>query len=125
MASVLIIEDDSFLADIYLTKFREAGFVVELAQDGKEGLRKTQDFQPDIILLDIVMPHMDGFEALHKLRTEQKNNACIILLTNLGQKEDQDRGTELGADGYLIKAHYTPTEVVAKVQEIFKEKASQ
>lgn len=122
MINLLIVEDDMFLADIYLTKFREAGFQVELAQDGKEGLQKAQALHPDVILLDIVMPNMDGFEVLQKLRSDVAVKSCIILLTNLGQKTDQERGMQLGADDYLIKAHYTPTEVVAKVQEVMSKK---
>jgi len=122
MTNLLIVEDDMFLADIYLTKFREAGFQVELAQDGKDGLRRAQELQPDVILLDIVMPNMDGFEVLQKLRGDMAVKTCIILLTNLGQKEDQERGMQLGADAYLIKAHYTPTEVVVKVQEVLAKK---
>ena len=112
MPRILIIEDDPFLSDIYLTKFRKVGFEVDMARDGQEGLAMAQEKKPDIILLDIVMPHMDGFEVLRK----------IILLTNLGQQEDVEKGIKEGADAYIIKAHFTPTEVLAKVQEVLTTK---
>ena len=119
MPKILIVEDDSFLSDIYVTKFQAVGFAVEVAGDGKEGMTKIKEQKPDIILLDIVMPHMDGFEMLRTIRANSEYaDIKIVLLTNLGQKEEVDKGLTTGADAYIIKAHYTPTEVVAKVQEI-------
>lgn len=114
---ILIIEDDEFLADIYLTKFQEVGFVADVAQNGDEGIAKAKELQPTVILLDVVMPGKDGFEVLQELRKEGIPSH-IILLTNLGEQENQEKGKQLGADAYLVKAHHTPTEVVAKVKEI-------
>lgn len=115
---ILIIEDDSFLAGMYLTKFGLEGFDVELSTDGKEGLKKARDWHPDLILLDIVLPVMDGFTVLGQLREDPDTAATpVILLTNLGQKGDVERGMGLGAADYLIKAHFMPSEVIEKVKQ--------
>ena len=119
--TALIIEDDKFLADIYLTKLQQAGFQVEVAEDGKSGIQKAQEMRPNVILLDIVMPQVDGFEVLKRLKEiSEMKETRFILLTNLGQKENVERGLKLGADAYIVKAHYTPTEVVAKVKEVLE-----
>ena len=117
MNKVLIVDDDAFLLDMYALKFKEAGFAVDVAKNGEEALANAKDSNPDAILLDIVMPKMDGFDVLRSLKKENiAPNAKIFLLTNLGQKEDVDRGLKLGAHDYIIKAHFTPSEVVAKVK---------
>ena len=77
------------------------------------------EFDPDVVLLDIVMPGLDGFQVLEELR-KKGDRRKIILLTNLGQKEDVERGMRLGADDYVIKAHFTPSEVVEKVRSILQ-----
>ncbi|MDP3710372.1 MAG: response regulator [bacterium] len=116
---VLIVDDDPFILDMYVLKFKESGFQVDTAQDGKSGLKKAKDTQPDVVLLDVVMPAMDGFDVLQELKKIMPAPLPkIILLTNLGQKEDVDRGLQLGADDYIIKAHFTPTEVVNKVKKV-------
>lgn len=117
---VLIIDDDPFIADMYVLKFKEQGFEVETAADGKTGLKKIKSNQPDAVLLDIVMPSLDGFGVLQELKDHKATGMKLILLTNLGQKEDIDRGMQLGADDYVIKAHFTPSEVVEKVKEVLK-----
>ncbi len=117
---ILIIEDDEFLADIYLTKFQAIGFVVDIARNGDEGIAKAKELHPSVILLDVVMPGKDGFEVLQELRKEGIPSH-VILLTNLGEQENQEKGIKLGADLYLVKAHYTPTEIVAKVKQLIGE----
>lgn len=112
---VLIIDDDPFILDMYVLKFKERGFEVVTATNGKQGLTKINDEKPNIILLDVVMPTMDGFDVLQEIKKTGKAGMKIILLTNLGQKEDVERGISLGADDYVIKAHFTPSEVVNKV----------
>lgn len=120
---VLVIDDDPFILDMYVLKFRDAGFQIETAQDGEQGLQKIISYQPDIVLLDVVMPKMDGFDVIKKIKnTIPKHSFRILFLTNFGQKEDVERGMELGADGYIIKAHFTPTEVVEKVRELLESK---
>jgi DNA-binding response OmpR family regulator len=121
MAKILLIDDDPFISDMYILKFREHGFEIETAKDGKEGLEKIKKYPPDLILLDIVMPAMDGFEVLQELKKEGTiPKAKVILLTNLGQKEDVEKGMKLGADDYIIKAHFTPSEVVEKVKQLLQ-----
>ena len=116
---ILIIDDDPFILDMYVLKFKEQGFVVDIAHNGKEGLAKINEDHPDVTLLDVVMPVMDGFDMLQELKKlPVRQSMKIILLTNLGQKEDVDRGLALGVDGYIIKAHFTPTEVVDKVKSV-------
>ena len=121
---VLIIDDDKFLLDMYSMKFTERQFAVEVAFGSMEALEKLKGgARPDIILLDIVMPNMDGFELLQEIKNQNlAAEAVVIILSNLGQKEDIERGLKLGADGYIIKASSTPTEVVNKVLEIAKPK---
>lgn len=118
---ILIVEDDKFLSEMYATKLKESGFEIEVAYDGEEGLRKMAEFKPDLVLLDIVLPKIDGFEVMQKIKKDPSfKDINIIALTNLGQKEEVERGLALGADDYAIKAHFTPTEVVAKVKKILK-----
>lgn len=121
---VFIVDDDDFLLDMYSLKFREMGFEVEAAHKGNLALEKLRGgFNPDVMLLDIVMPEMDGFEVLHEIKEEGlAKNTKLIILSNLGQKEDIEKGTELGADDYLVKAYLTPKEVVEKVEALIKVK---
>lgn len=115
--TIMIVEDDSFVMDIYKTKLSQEGFSVAEAINGMEALKKLKDVKPDLILLDIIMPYMDGLEVLKKIKeNEDTKNIPVILLTNLSQKEDVDKGMELGAKGYLIKSHFTPSEVLEKIK---------
>lgn len=116
---ILLVEDDSFLASVYATKFELEGFAVMHASDGEAGLKMAEKFEPNIILLDILMPKMDGFEMLHRLKMDEKLvDIPVIMLTNLGQKEDVERCLKEGAVDYLIKAHFVPGEAVKKVKKI-------
>ena len=135
MKNILLVEDDPFLIDIYTTKLREESFSIEVATDGKEGLKKLREKKFDLLVLDIVLPKIDGWEILEKLKTELPKeakvkmrtkfsspikNLKIIILSNLGQKEEVEKGLRLGAEKYLIKAHYTPTEVVEEIKQVLK-----
>ncbi|KKS65068.1 MAG: Two component transcriptional regulator, winged helix family [Parcubacteria group bacterium GW2011_GWB1_42_6] len=114
-------EDDKFLSEMYSTKLKEAGFEIIAADDGEEGLRLIKEKMPDLVLLDIVLPRMDGFEVLQNLKKDKSlKDILVVALTNLGQKEEVEKGISLGADDYIIKAHFTPTEVVAKVKKMLK-----
>ena len=117
---ILIIDDDEFLLDMYAVKFKEEGFEVELARGGKEALNKIKEgIYPEVVLLDVVMPGMDGFELLEIIRKEKLiPTSKIIILSNLSQKEHLDKGTNLGVADYVVKAYFTPSEVVKKVNEV-------
>jgi DNA-binding response OmpR family regulator len=121
---ILIVDDDKFLIDMYSIKFNENKFVVETATNGEEALKKIDEgFVPDICLVDIIMPGMDGFELIAELKKRATlAKAAIIVLSNLGQQDDVTKGMSLGADGYIIKASATPTEVVVKVSDIVANK---
>ena len=117
---VLLVEDDTFLSNIYKTKFEMEGFKVSVAGDGEAGLADAKKKKPDIILLDILLPKLDGFLVLEKLKVDKALSSIpVILLTNLGQKDDVEKGIKLGAVDYLIKAHFKPSETVEKVRKAF------
>ena len=119
---ILLVEDDNFLVEMYTTKFELEGFQVVSAEDGVKGIEMAKSEKPDIILLDILMPRLDGFGVLDELKKDsQLKDIPVILLTNLGQKEDIKKGFEKGAAGYLIKAHFMPSEVVDKIKKILEE----
>ncbi len=115
---VLIVDDDPFVVEMYALKLKEAGFEVDSAADGTSGMEKIKAGGCDLALLDAVLPIRDGFEILEALRREGAPHPPILLLSNLGQKEDVERGLALGAADYVIKAHFTPGEVAAKVKEL-------
>lgn len=116
---VLVIDDDAFLLDMYALKFSQKNFQVSTASGTLEALEKLRGgYVPEIIVVDLVMPAMDGFEFLETVKNEGlAKDALVIILSNLGQQEDIDRGLKLGAAGYIIKASATPSEVVEKVVE--------
>lgn len=118
---ILIVEDDNFISEMYANKFSESGFEVKIAKDGQEALEKAKEIVPDLILLDIVLPKKDGFEVLNDLKKEDiLKNTKIVFLTNLSEGENLNKGLQSEADAYLIKAHSTPSQIVAKVEEILK-----
>ena len=116
---ILIVEDDEFLLSMYSTKFEIEGYEVIMAGDGEMGLEKAQEQKPGIILLDIMLPNMDGFDVLKKLKSDRATSSIpVILLTNLSQKQDVEQGLSMGADDYLVKAHFMPSEVVDKINRL-------
>jgi len=120
-SKVLIVEDDSFLLGMYSTKFKKEDFQVLIAEDGEKGLRLAGKEKPSIILLDIILPKVDGFEVLEKLKSQKETKDIpVLLLTNLNQQDDSKKGLSLGAEDYLIKAHFMPSEVVNKVKEYIR-----
>lgn len=115
---LLIIEDDPFLLNIYTVRFEKDNFKVYQADDGEKGLKMAKREKPDFILLDILLPKMNGFEVLKELKADQETKDIkVLLLTNLSQRGEVEDGLKMGAVDYLIKAHFMPAEVVAKVKK--------
>lgn len=120
--TILLIEDDPLLIDIYSTKFKESGFEVQVADSGEKALSLLSKVSPSLIVMDIVLPQVDGWELLAVAQKQENlKNTKIIVLSNLGQKEEIEKGISLGADRYLIKAHFTPSQVVKEVRELLEE----
>ncbi|MBI3963657.1 MAG: response regulator [Candidatus Kerfeldbacteria bacterium] len=117
--AILLVEDDAFLAGMYVKKLELEGFAVLHAADGRQGLKLATQKKPDLIMLDIILPKMDGYEVLMHLKDDPVTRSIpVLLLTNLGQREDVSRGLKLGAADYLIKAHFMPSEVIEKVKRV-------
>ena len=115
---IIIIEDDEFLADIYSTELSQKGYEAAVFGDGEKGFQAIIREKPDLVILDILLPKTDGYEILKKIRDNTLiKKIPVILLTNLSRKEDVDRGLSLGANDFMIKAHFTPTEVLKVVEK--------
>lgn len=119
MTKIAIIEDDAAIHQMYRMKFESEGFDVQLAKDGKAGVALVKKFKPDIVLLDLQMPEVDGVEALREIRgSDWGRDLPIIILTNLGEEESPKEIKQLGVSGYIVKADFTPRQVVNKVKEV-------
>lgn len=118
MKKILFIEDEQVLVDLLKRKLVDQGYQVSVARDGEEGLAKIKEEKPDLILLDIVMPKMGGFEVMEKIKEEPALAAIpIIIISNSGQPVELSRAKELGAKDWLIKTEFDPQEVVDKVKK--------
>lgn len=121
MPSVLVVEDDEFLRELIVTKLKQEKLTILEAINGKDGLQKMREMQPDLVLLDLILPGIDGFEVLRSAQSDPTiSKIPVVVLSNLGQKEDIDRAKESGAKGYLVKAQFTPSEIVGKVHAFLK-----
>jgi DNA-binding response OmpR family regulator len=117
MSKILVAEDDKFLANAYRVKLTKEGFNIQLASNGEEVLKTLQTFNPDIILLDLMMPKIDGFIVLQILRTtDQWREIPVIITSNLGQKEDIEKGMKLGATDYIVKSDTSIDDIIAKIR---------
>jgi len=118
MTKIAIIEDDAVISQMYRMKFEADGFDVQLANNGKRGVALVENFTPDIILMDLQMPEMDGTEALTIIRKSPwGKDIPVIILTNLGQEESPKEIRNLGIHSYIVKAELTPRQVVQRVKE--------
>lgn len=118
MTKIAIIEDDSAIHQMYRMKFENEGFDVQLAGDGRTGVELVKTFRPDLVLLDMQMPEVDGLAALRQIRKEEwGKDTPVIILTNLGIEESPKELQSLGISGYIVKADLTPRQVVARVKE--------
>ena len=121
MKKVLVVEDDKFLANAYKAGFEGEGFEVVLAYDGEEALSLAEQLRPDVILLDILIPKMDGFAVLQHLKANKDlENIPVIIASNLGQQQDIDKGLELGAKDFIVKSESSVTQILTKIKDILK-----
>ena len=122
MTKIMIVEDDPTLRDIYTTRFGAEGYAVVSASDGELALSTAVKEQPDLILLDIMMPKISGFDVLDILRaTPETKDTKIIVMSALSQTADIEKGKALGANAYLVKSQVTLSEVVEKVKAVLSE----
>lgn len=119
--TILIIEDDKFLRDLIAQKLIREGYEVSEAIDGETGIKKIKEEKPALVLLDLILPGIDGFEVLSRMKEDPAlTQIPVVILSNLGQREDVERGIKMGAVDYLIKAHFTPREIIDKIKAALK-----
>lgn len=124
MTKIAIIEDDPVISQMYRMKFESDGFEVEVAINGRLGVTLVEKMHPDIVLLDMQMPEMNGTEALKEIRShEWGKNLTVLVLTNLGEEEAPKELKTLGIHSYIVKADLTPRQVVDRVKEVLKNKS--
>lgn len=118
---ILIVEDEPFLSEMYQTKFASLGYEVISADTGLEGIEMMKKHKPSLVLLDVIMPVMDGYEVLRRVRADNDlKNQLIVMFTNLGQDEEVTKGLQMGADDYLVKSNLTPSQLVERVEAVLK-----
>ena len=121
MKKILVIEDDKFLRELISQKLVKEGYNVIEAIDGEKGVEMVKKEHPDLVLLDLILPGIDGFEVLSRIKSDSElSQIPVIILSNLGQRDDVERGIKIGAADYLIKAHFTPVEIINKIRDILK-----
>ena len=122
MSKILIVEDDKFLRELMVRKLTaEHSFEVLSAMDGESGLKAMKDQKPDLVLLDLILPGISGFDVLEKMKEDQHLTGMpVIILSNLGQQDDVEKGMKLGAIDYMVKAHFTPNEILEKIKQILE-----
>lgn len=123
MPKVLIVEDDNLVRTLYERLFGFEHYEVLTAANGEEGLKQALDTTPDLILLDIMLPSMDGIEVLRNLKTDDKTkNIPVVMLTNIDDDISLGAAMKLGAADYLVKSNFTPQEIVEKVEKYVSKK---
>ena len=117
MVKVLIIEDDKFLSRIYATKLNKEGIEADFSLNGEEGLKKMKEISPTLVLLDLIMPKLDGFSVLEAIQKDSSlKKIPVIVLSNLGQEEDVKKAKLLGAKDFIVKSDASIQDVVAKIK---------
>jgi len=121
--NILIVEDDKFLRELISKKLIGQGFKIDEAIDGEEALKKLQELKPNLVLLDLILPGLDGFDVLQRMKDNPSTASIpVLILSNLGQKDEIEKGLKLGAVDFLVKAHFTPEEIVQKIKQVFEKK---
>ena len=123
MKKILIVEDDDFLQKALGFTVREEGYEIVSAKDGEEALAFVKDNEIDLILLDLILPKMSGFDVLKQFKDDKEtSNIPVIIVSNLGDKESVDKGLKMGADDYVIKAHFKLSDIIDKIKEVLDSK---
>lgn len=121
MKNILVIEDDDFFRDLLRKKISPKEFNIIEAVDGEKGLEAVREKKPDLILLDLLLPNIDGFEVLSKIKADPKTSSIpVVIISNLGQQEDIERGLKLGAVDYLIKSQFDMNQIIEKIKNTLK-----
>jgi len=119
---ILLVEDDALILKMLSEQLSHAGYEISMAQDGEEGINKTHELAPDLIILDLTLPKIDGIEVLAKIKADPvTSNIKIFILSNNNQDETIKRALKLGVDDYMIKVNFTPEEIVGKVDKVLKQ----
>lgn len=118
-SDILIIEDEQFLLSLLMRKLKNSGFRVRAAFDGEAGIQAVQEKKPGLILLDLILPGMDGWEVLRRLKDDKRfQDIPVFIISNLGEPGDIAKGKKAGAVEYLIKAEHSPQQIVEKVSHV-------
>jgi len=116
---ILIIEDDKFFQKFYSVKLKEKNVEVKVASDGEEGLIKMREFKPDLVLLDLIMPKVDGFAVLaSRAQDENLKKIPVIVFSTLGQEKDVENAQKLGANGYINKGFFDFNNMIAQINQV-------
>lgn len=120
---VFVVEDDKFMRNLLINKLQKEGFQTEGLGSGEEALELMKTKTPNLILLDLILPNMDGFEVIQYLKSDPRlSNIPVLILSNLGEKKDVEKAEEIGVAGFLIKANFTPSEIIKKIHDLLNKK---
>jgi DNA-binding response OmpR family regulator len=118
-SKILIIEDDRYISRMFEIKLGLDGLDVQVADNGRIGVEKAKEFHPDVILTDILMPEMDGFEVISQIKNDSElKSTPILIMSNLGEEDHIQKGLQLGAIGYIVKSDITPAQIIEKIKSI-------
>lgn len=121
--TILIIENDKFFKELITKKLEAEGFSVAMVGDSKEAFKYLEETVPSLIILDLILPGMDGYDILSILKKDKKLSSIpVVILSNLGQKEEIDRAMSLGVDEFLVKVNFVPEEIVEKIKSVIQRK---
>ena len=119
MKKIMLIEDDTFISSLITSEIKKAGYEVEAVYDGSRGITAVVEQKPDLILLDLLMPQMDGFQVLEKLKADVATSPIpVIVFSNFGEPKDVKRAKDGGAVDFLVKVNFTPKEIIEKIRNI-------